>query len=81
MTLRDKIHLKIAKDRDCHDEGCPDCLALTDAILSLVTDVVEREVDNSFDWIWAGWNLDLSTIDKAKEHYKRTRLMQVGGQK
>lgn len=30
----------------------------------------EKAIDKVFDWIWAGWNLDLSKIDKAKEQYK-----------
>lgn len=32
----------------------------------------ESVVEKTFNWIWDGWNLDLSKIDRAREHFLTT---------
>lgn len=42
---------------------------LTNALQSISEKTKQETIEKAFDWIWAGWNLDLANKDRAKKHF------------
>lgn len=71
-----------------NDEDKPSgkVLSYTDTkhdIMALIQQQREQDkaelIDKVFDWIWSGWNLDLSKIDRDKKYFLK-RLNQSEGE-